>query len=813
MSKSKTSDIQQQRAYTEIINFTINYEKPIVTDLTKDLQDGVILSRYLEIESCKKIEGIIKTPLTQQDREKNMNTIVDFLKGEKIKVTTSVEEVLRGEFKPTITLLFYIMYRYRLNDVPVRIIDFSRWFRFVLKITNPLFDLKSEFGDGTLFARFINSFRANAITANMFTKDKVKNCNTCLNIAKELLNIPPLLIPQYVSDIDDNTLVLYLSYFVTKETRFGSQDMKVVEKIHAGRREAIKQKRKDLQMLLNSELEVVTALCDKNTDMSIADKVKKIKTNAENMEEGLEMVDVSDDVYDETPNDAVIQELKMTREKVANLKIEALGLVKEEIKSPEPQNLGATEENEKLRNEVKIRSTKIEELEKAVELMKEKKESAEKAEREMRVKLQGENTLMGIIQEFERSVKDLNMRIKEKNDAIDQMETTIDDMKEDGEVKEQMMKDLKNELLEMTEKEKKMKEITEKEMKSQNEKTENDKQQEESDKSKIKQLQNEIETIKKSAEDNLKKVMQNVNLERESWTKEKAEFIIKVNTFEEEKAQNKNIEEKNLKTIEELTKKFEQLEIEKKVVEQNEEHIKQDYEKFKNGSNKKIQEIEEENMRMKDEAKHHQILQSQMEVMKMKESGESELEKVLQNEKATNIHLQGELENMKKEVEFFKTSTNELKKDNAEIIANKNQLLSEIEDIKKRNESLEKEGKNQKFVCEKLTKEIEISKTQSVKDSIERDTLTTKIKEALAQVEIEQAKTSEAIKQLTESQKMCSLINDQLLSERKKNDELRVLKEECESMKKKREDEIDTLGNEVKEKTISLKELSVEQKS
>ena len=150
MGKKTTNEIQQLYAYTEIINNTLNNEKPIVVDILKDLQDGLILTRYLQIETGKTIQNIIKTPLTKQDQQKNLETILSFIQSENIKTTVSVNDLLSGDSKAIIYLMFYLVYRFRLNDTPVRIVDFAKWIKCILKINNPLFDLKSEFCEGCL---------------------------------------------------------------------------------------------------------------------------------------------------------------------------------------------------------------------------------------------------------------------------------------------------------------------------------------------------------------------------------------------------------------------------------------------------------------------------------------------------------------------------------------------------------------------------------------------------------------------------------------------------------------------------------------
>ena len=59
---------------------------PKVTDLSEDLQDGILLIRLLENLTKKKIRGYTKNPKMPAHKLDNLELAIDFMKNEDLKL-------------------------------------------------------------------------------------------------------------------------------------------------------------------------------------------------------------------------------------------------------------------------------------------------------------------------------------------------------------------------------------------------------------------------------------------------------------------------------------------------------------------------------------------------------------------------------------------------------------------------------------------------------------------------------------------------------------------------------------------------------
>ena len=112
------SQLTMNQTSTEVVNFTLNEEKPLIRDLYKDVQDGLILSRYIEKETGMEIKGLNKNPSSDEDKIQNLTVLIEFIKNEmKIKNPPSPQQIFAGEQKAILNLLFFLMFRFRLGGL------------------------------------------------------------------------------------------------------------------------------------------------------------------------------------------------------------------------------------------------------------------------------------------------------------------------------------------------------------------------------------------------------------------------------------------------------------------------------------------------------------------------------------------------------------------------------------------------------------------------------------------------------------------------------------------------------------------------
>ena len=64
-----------------------NYSGPVITDLQRDLQDGVIIVKLLENLSSKRIRGFVKSPGIAAQKIANLHLAFELMKSEGVKHT------------------------------------------------------------------------------------------------------------------------------------------------------------------------------------------------------------------------------------------------------------------------------------------------------------------------------------------------------------------------------------------------------------------------------------------------------------------------------------------------------------------------------------------------------------------------------------------------------------------------------------------------------------------------------------------------------------------------------------------------------
>ncbi|KAL7715016.1 Cortexillin [Entamoeba marina] len=254
INRTKVVEEQQLFAYKNYLNFVLS-EEPYVIDITKDLQDGSILNRFL-LNLCGKLVPQTKEKPTKDiEKIQNLSNIVQFLKDEGIKIYGSAEEIFNGDQKTILSLLYQLLYRYRLGECPVKMSDFSKWIRSVLKVDNiNKFDLKQELSKGVVFAKMLNYIENDVVNIEQLNGNGLEIITLCIDTAYEKFNIPKLIIPKYVEnqEIDDFCLYLYLTFFILKETDF--EDNEILRDIVAGIRERKIQMRQSFRSRLSTTL-------------------------------------------------------------------------------------------------------------------------------------------------------------------------------------------------------------------------------------------------------------------------------------------------------------------------------------------------------------------------------------------------------------------------------------------------------------------------------------------------------------------------------------------------------------------------------
>ncbi|KAL7721827.1 hypothetical protein QTN25_000621 [Entamoeba marina] len=223
VTRSMFNENQQRLAFEKYINHSIKYEKPIVENLYTSLCDGTILIRFIENETITTFQKKYLNPKNTYEKIENLSIVLNYLKSDNCIITASAEEILNGEKKAIMALVYQLISKYRLFDrsLKIKTSDFKIWFESILNCPfNDYFDVQNCISNPSYFAQLINSISPNTISENDLTGDPINQLQYCFTIAETALNIPSLLDPVCLlnNTIDEFCLYIYLTYFITNDT-------------------------------------------------------------------------------------------------------------------------------------------------------------------------------------------------------------------------------------------------------------------------------------------------------------------------------------------------------------------------------------------------------------------------------------------------------------------------------------------------------------------------------------------------------------------------------------------------------------------
>ncbi|ELP91562.1 myosin-2 heavy chain, non muscle, putative [Entamoeba invadens IP1] len=278
---------QQTKAFASYINYTLGYQEPLVNSLCPDLEDGTILMRFVEqiTTNFYPKPHVVKTPF---DKLQNLNCVFDYLKDEKLNLTSSAEDILNGNKKSTLALIFQLILRYRLFNIKFKMTDFSHWIYSLVKDEKECFDVKFCLSNPTNWKTLMNSIQADTITDEDLhvSEDPIEQMAQCFKKAKDVLGFPNLLDPKETANgsVDDFCLYLYLTYFVINgnnqenDEQLESLRNNIALSNKTKRDEKIEKMKKDILVLEDEEKEIATTIEQQNSDIDISIFSEQIQT-------------------------------------------------------------------------------------------------------------------------------------------------------------------------------------------------------------------------------------------------------------------------------------------------------------------------------------------------------------------------------------------------------------------------------------------------------------------------------------------------------------------------------------------------------
>ncbi|XP_068213665.1 uncharacterized protein, partial [Palaemon carinicauda] len=110
---------QQLQAYIAWVNSQLRKRgRPLITDLRRDLQDGVVFSDLIEIISGESVAGISREGNTVQNMRENLERILQFMAAKRIRMThITSKEVVEGNLKSIMRIILALAAHYKPQSV------------------------------------------------------------------------------------------------------------------------------------------------------------------------------------------------------------------------------------------------------------------------------------------------------------------------------------------------------------------------------------------------------------------------------------------------------------------------------------------------------------------------------------------------------------------------------------------------------------------------------------------------------------------------------------------------------------------------
>lgn len=191
---------QQRKSFTSWCNSHLRKAETQIETIEEDFRNGLKLMLLLEVISGE--------TLPKPDRGKmrfhriaNVNKALDFIANKNVKlVSVGAEEIVDGNVKMTLGLIWTIILRFAIQDIEVGSSTAKEGLLlWCQRKTTPYKNVNvqnfhNSWKDGLAFCALIHRHRPDLIDYNKLTReDSVKNLNLAFDIAEKHLNIPKML--------------------------------------------------------------------------------------------------------------------------------------------------------------------------------------------------------------------------------------------------------------------------------------------------------------------------------------------------------------------------------------------------------------------------------------------------------------------------------------------------------------------------------------------------------------------------------------------------------------------------------------------
>jgi Ca2+-binding EF-hand superfamily protein len=214
----------QQKTFTKWLNTKLEARELNITDLVKDLSDGVLLIHLLECLSGESLGRYAAKPKLRVQRFENANTALDFIKSRGIQMTNiGAEDVVDGNRKIILGLIWTLILRFTINDINEEGMTAKEGLLLWCQRKTACYDevdvrdFSASWNDGLAFCALLDIHRPDLIDYDALDKsDHRGNMQMAFDIAHKEIGIPKLLDVEDVCDVakpDERSLMTYIAYW------------------------------------------------------------------------------------------------------------------------------------------------------------------------------------------------------------------------------------------------------------------------------------------------------------------------------------------------------------------------------------------------------------------------------------------------------------------------------------------------------------------------------------------------------------------------------------------------------------------------
>jgi len=221
----KTWENIQKKTFTGFINSHLRKRNLVVTDIEKELCDGLKLIAFLEIIADDTFGyKYVKQPKLRIQSISNVGYCLQFIKSKGVNlVGIAPEEIVDGNLKMILGMIWTIILRFQIQEISLEELSAKEaLLLWCQKKTEgyPGVNVKNfhtSFQDGLAFCALIHRHRPDLLNFDALDKnDKLGNLNLAFDVAEKHLDVPKLLDAHDILDLvkpDERSIITYVSLY------------------------------------------------------------------------------------------------------------------------------------------------------------------------------------------------------------------------------------------------------------------------------------------------------------------------------------------------------------------------------------------------------------------------------------------------------------------------------------------------------------------------------------------------------------------------------------------------------------------------